>query len=59
MGSEGYKMFTDPELLRILMVTNRSTTGSVTNLTGRAALLHYFYNHGGAPKQDAQQQPGQ
>lgn len=51
-GAKASQLFTDPELYKIMTKFNRSTTGSATNLAGRAAIMAYLQeNYGGPPQQ--------
>lgn len=46
MGSDGWRFFTDPELMKRLTAATRSTTGTPSNLVARAAVLEYLNSYG-------------
>jgi hypothetical protein len=51
-GTQGSRFFTDPKVFERLSTINRSTTGSASNLIGRAALLDLINSDYPAPQED-------
>lgn len=55
-GAQASRFFTDPTIYAIMTKINRSTTGSASNLAGRAALLSYLQEEYAEPEPQPAQQ---